>query len=282
MKNVTIAIFFFFFGWLNCKACDCDTPKAILEFYSSKYVFKGIITSKTFSKDSATYTIKFKVLESYKKGKIPKELSFTFSYKEDLEWDACYSKVYKNQKWLIFAYENDGKLGFSKMCSNSHSIKGEINSSLQKILDNGNNFKLEDYIYGNDWDIKSEFNFPKPITNIDSIFENGKIKDYQNTFAAFTVVINKKGKLVSIFSFLDWDYSYGEFKYDPIFNVLKSFTIKSKRPLNEFEIDAIDLLKSVQDWEIKRNNTTKVAVDYTAHVNVEFDTKTKKWSYDLR
>ena len=283
MKNVTISIFLFFFCYLKCLACECDTPKTILEFYSSKYVFKGIVTDKIFSKDSANYTIKFKVLESYKKGMIPKELTFTFSYAEDLEWSACSSNIYKDQEWLVFAYEYNGTLGFNKMCSNSRFLRGSgIDLDTQKILDNGNNFKLDDYIYGNDWDIKSEFNFPKPISDIDSIFNNGKVKDYQNIYGAFTVVVDRKGKLVSVYSFLDWDYSYREFKKDPVFNVLKTFTIKSKRPLNEFEIDAIDLLKEVRDWEIKRNKKTNVAVDYTANIVIEFDVKTKKWSYDLR
>jgi hypothetical protein len=283
MKNITITLFFFFFGFINSFACDCDTPKAILEFYSSKYVFKGIITEKTFSKDSATYTIKFKVLESYKKGKIPKQLSFKFSYKEDVEWSVCYSTVYQNQEWLVFAYETNGVLGFSKMCSNSRFIGSTgIEPNTQKILDNGSNFKLDDYIYGNDWDIREEFNFPKPITDIDSIFKSGKIKKYERTYGGFKLFINRKGELISVFSFLDWDYSYGEFKYDPVFNLLKEFNVKSKRPLNEFEIDAMELLKSVKVWEIKRNKKTQVAVDYTAHVNVEFDEKNMKWSYDLR
>ncbi|MFB3387936.1 hypothetical protein [Flavobacterium sp. LAR06] len=141
MKNVTIAICFFFLGYLKCIACDCDTPKAILEFYSSKYVFKGIITSKAFSKDSATYTIKFKVLESYKKGKIPKELSFTSNYKkDDAKWSNCYREEYQYQEWLVFAHENGGNLGFSGICSNSQFLRGkEIDPYMQKILDNANN-----------------------------------------------------------------------------------------------------------------------------------------------
>ncbi|KAF2328799.1 hypothetical protein [Flavobacterium ginsenosidimutans] len=282
MKNLIITIFIFFFGYLNCSACDCDTPKTILEFYSSKYVFKGIIKKKTFSKDSATYTVKFKVLESYKKGKIPKEISFTSNYKKgNARGSSCYSEEYQYQEWLIFAYEREGKLHFSNICSNSQFIGGiGIDAYTQKILDKGNDFKLEDYIYGDSYLERSEFNYTKPVTDLDSIFKTGKIKDYEKTYVVLALYINEKGKLISVFTSVDMNFSEPDFVYDPIFNLLKSFSVKNKRPLNEFEIEAIALYKKV-DWEVKRHIETKVPVKYIRYVRAEFDKETKTWKHDI-
>ncbi len=267
MKNLIITIFIFFFGYLNCSACDCDTPKTILEFYSSKYVFKGIIKKKTFSKDSATYTVKFKVLESYKKG--------------NARGSSCYSEEYQYQEWLIFAYEREGKLHFSNICSNSQFIGGiGIDAYTQKILDKGNDFKLEDYIYGDSYLERSEFNYTKPVTDLDSIFKTGKIKDYEKTYVVLALYINEKGKLISVFTSVDMNFSEPDFVYDPIFNLLKSFSVKNKRPLNEFEIEAIALYKKV-DWEVKRHIETKVPVKYIRYVRAEFDKETKTWKHDI-
>ncbi|MBF4517927.1 hypothetical protein IRZ71_16290 [Flavobacterium sp. ANB] len=284
MKYLKIIIFFFFFGCIKIFACDCYSPKPILEFYSSKYVFEGLVVNKKFTKDSATYTIKVKVLKSYKRGSIPKELSFTFYYKkENSVWSSCYSEVYKNQKLLVFASEYKGNLGFDTMCSNSQVIREDgINPVLQKVLDHGNEFKLEDYIYGNESDVKYEFNIPKPITNIDSIFKYEKAWKSDKSFGLFALFINKKGELESVFNFLDWNYSYGEFKFDPFFGLLKDFHVKSKRPLTDFEIHTIELLKKVKVWELKRNNKSQIIVDYMTFIYVEFDEKKMEWFYELR
>lgn len=284
MKNNVMTYILFFVGCIRSFACDCDSPKPILEFYSSKYVFEGLVTNKKFSKDSATYTIKIKVIKNYKKGSIQKELSFTFYYKkENAVGSSCYSEVYKNQKLLVFASEYKGKLVFDTMCSNSQVIREHgVDSLLQKVLDHGNEFKLEDYIYGNELNVRYEFNIPKPITNIDSIFKYEKAYKNDKSFGLFALFINKKGELVSVFNFLDWHYSYGEFKFDPVFGLLKDFHVKSKRPLNDFEIHIIELLKKVKTWELKRNNESQIAVDYMAFIYVEFDEKTMKWVYELR
>lgn len=281
MKNIIVSFCVFFLGYINCYACQCDVPKAILEFYSSKHVFRGIITNKKFSKDSATYTVKFKVLESYKKGKIPKEISFTSDYQKKDMWDTCYREEYLNQEWLVFAYEKGGKLYFSQICSNSQRLDGEsINSYMQKLLSKANNFKLQDYIYSDNFDERSVFNYTKPISNLDSIFKNGKIKDYEKTYVVLALYIDEKGKVISIFSGLDMNYSEQYFVYDPIFGLLKSLDVRSKRPLNEFELEAIDLYSKV-DWEIKRHVDTKIPVKYLRYVRAEFDKKKKIWKPDV-
>lgn len=281
MKNSIISFCVFFFCYLSCCACQCDIPKTVLEFYSSKYVFRGIITSKKISKDSATYTIKFKVLETYKKGKIPKEISFTSYYQKKGMWDSCYREEYLNQEWLVFAYENGGKLHFSQICSNSMLLNEKgIDVNTQKVLNNANNFKLEDYIYNDNFEIRTEFNYTKPITNLDSIFKTGKIKDYEKTYVVLALYIDEKGKVISIFSGLDMDYSELYFVYDPIFGLLKSLDVRSKRPLNEFEIEAITLYSKV-DWEVKRHKETKIPVKYIRYVRAEFDKETKTWKHDI-
>ncbi|AOC95786.1 hypothetical protein BB050_02691 [Flavobacterium anhuiense] len=281
MKKQILTILILLFLSVKAIACSCDTPKPVLEFYSSKYVFKGVITKKTFSKDSATYNIKFKVLESYKNGKIPKEISFTSYYQKKGSWDSCYREAYLNQEWLVFVKEKGGKLYFSQICTNSQLLNNKgIDANMQKLLNNANNFKLQDYIYNDYDDERTEFNYPKPITNLDSIFKTGKIKDYEKTYMVLALYIDEKGKLISSFSGLDMHYSEPYFVYHPVFKLLKKIDVRSKRPLNDFEIEAMDLYSKV-DWEVKRHKDTKIPVKYIRYVRAEFDKETKKWKHDI-
>lgn len=284
MKKQIIALLIFLFGSIKAVACSCDTPKPILEFYSSKYVFEGLVTFKKIAKDSATYSIKVKVLKNYKKANIPKELRFTFYYeKGNSGGSSCYSEVYKNQKLLVFASEHQGKLGFSIMCSNSQVIRERgIDPRLQKVLDHGNEFKLDNYIYDLDYTVNNEFNPTKPITNLDSIFKDAKAIKSDKPFGLFALYINKKGELVSVFNFFDWYKSSEDFKIDPNFGLMTEFNVKSKRPITEFEIYATELLKKAKSWELKRSKITQIAVDYMAYISVDFDEKTSKWTYELR
>ncbi|MFD1602620.1 hypothetical protein ACFSJW_20225 [Flavobacterium artemisiae] len=284
MKKQIITVLIFLFVCIKATACDCYTSKPILEFYSSKYVFEGLITDKKFIKDSATYTIKVKVLKSYKEGNIPKELSFTLYYKkENFVGSSCYWEVYKNQKLLVFASEYKGKLVFDKTCSNSHTIgKNGIDPTLQKVLDHGNEFRLNDYIYDSNYQDINDFNSPKPITNLDSIFNNAKSLKFEKPSGLFALYINKRGELVSVFNFFDWHKSSEDFKIDPNFGLIKEFNVKSRRPITEFEIYTIELLKKIKVWELKRIKSTQMAVDYMAYISVDFDEKTSKWTYELR
>jgi len=284
MKNFKIIILFFLLSTLKTFACQCDVPKPILEFYSSKYVFEGLVTDKKIAKDSTTYSIKVKVLKNYKKGNIPKELHFKFYYEKVYSGgSSCYSEVYENQKLLVFAHEYKGKLGFTIMCSNSQVIRERgINPLLQKVLDHGNEFKLDNYIYDLDYAVNYEFNPTKPITNLDSIFNNAKVVKTDKPFGLFALHINKKGELVSVFNFFDWHKSSEGFEIDPNFGLMKEFNVKSKRPLTEFEIYTIEQLNKIKSWEIKRSKVTQIAVDYIAYISVDFDEKTSKWTYELK
>ncbi|KIA93974.1 hypothetical protein OA93_21190 [Flavobacterium sp. KMS] len=277
MKYI-ITLFFFFFGCINSFACDCDIPKAILEFYSSKEVFTGRIIQKSFDKDSSNYTITFKVLKSYKNENIPNELSFTFRYQKKGAQNSCYWEAFVNEEWVVYASERNGKLVFEKNCSNSASLKWTNNVVLnEKMLENGNKFKIDDFIY----QFESDFNLPNPISNIDSIFKAGKLKDYGNRHVLLGLYIDKNGKLISLFTGIDLVNSEGEFKYDSIYGLQRELNIKKKRPYTEFEKDAIDLVMSVKDWEIKRHNITKIPVSHIRYLKIEFDNKEMKWKYEL-
>ncbi|KAF2329939.1 hypothetical protein [Flavobacterium nitrogenifigens] len=284
MKKQIITLLIFLFVSVKAVACSCDTPKPILEFYSSKYVFEGLVTFKKIAKDSATYSIKVKVLKNYKKGNIPKELHFTLYYeKESSGGSSCHMEVHKNQKLLVFASEYKGKLGFSIMCSNSQVIQESgINPLLQKVLDHGNEFKLDNYIYDLDNTVNGEFNSAKPITNLDSIFKNAKAIKSDKPLGLFALYINKKGELVSVFNFFDWYKSSEDFIIDPAFGLMKEFKVKSRRPLTEFEIYTIELLKNLKIWELKKYKNSQIAVDYMAYISVDFDEKTLKWTYELK
>jgi len=283
MKKQILTLLILLFVYVKAIACSCDIPKPILEFYASKHVFKGIITNKTISKDSATYTVKFKVLANYKKDKIPKEISFTFDYQKKGMWDSCYKEAYLNQEWLVFAHGKGRKLYFGIICSNSQVIRERgIDPRLQKVLDHGNEFKLDNYIYDLDYTVNNEFNSTKPITNLDTIFKDAKAIKSDKPFGLFALYINKKGELVSVFNFFDWHKSSEDFKIDPNFGLMTEFNVKSKRPITEFEIYATELLKKVKSWELKRSKVTQIAVDYMAYISVDFDEKTSKWTYELR
>ncbi|MFB3387937.1 hypothetical protein [Flavobacterium sp. LAR06] len=130
---------------------------------------------------------------------------------------------------------------------------------------------MTDYVYYDYYEGGSKFNYTKAGTNIDTVFEKGTIKDYQDTYTILALFIDEKGKLISVFTGFDVVNSEPQLKYDPVFGLLSEFNVTSKRPLNDFEIDAINLIKQVKDWEVKEHNITKVPVKYIHY---------KKWKYE--
>jgi len=273
MKNIFILIFLI----LSFKifACDCDDINPIMEFYSSKYVFEGEAISKIYSKDSLTYDITFNVLKHYKKGNdMPKNFKFNLEAESEYTeiWTSCDWKVEKGERWLIYAYENKGKIIFTGVCSNSRSLDYRpINSNEQKILDNGNKFILKNYIYK----YEKGFKNIKLNSNLDSIIRIGKIKNYSKPYTWLELLIDEKGKLCSIGTF---NGSYC--KHDTIFNLSTEFIIRLKKPLTEFEKDAIELVKKVSKWEIKKHKLTNISVKHIRHLIIEFDSNKKIWKYE--
>ncbi|WP_407557720.1 hypothetical protein [Winogradskyella sp. 4-2091] len=154
-------------------ACGCGIPKPILEFESAEYVFEGKVISKIYANDSLTYTVTFKISKHYKKGDNPATIEFTFKSegKYTGEWTSCDWSVNKEEFWLVYADLWKEKLTFGYFCSNSKPLdRKTISEKEQNVLNNGNSFKLENYIYQSE----TEFNFTKPISNIDSILKLDK------------------------------------------------------------------------------------------------------------
>lgn len=63
----TIFLVICIFSFFKTNACDCETPKPIVEFISSEYVFEGKVISKVYAKDSLTFTVTFDITKHYKK-----------------------------------------------------------------------------------------------------------------------------------------------------------------------------------------------------------------------
>ena len=255
-------------------ACDCPDISPAIEFYESDYVFEGEIISKIYAKDSLTYNITFDIYKHYKNGDYPKRIEFNLNAEGEYTglWTSCDWTTYKGENWLVYAYTYKGKLTFSGMCSNSKQLDSHsISNYEKKILENGNTFDFQKYIYdGNDC-----FFWDKTNSNIDSIFKSGKIKNYENPYTWLKLFINKKGKLISVTSGRNFSISY-----DSIFGFPIDFKIVNRKPLTEFEKDAIKIVKQVDNWEIIKFRNTQIPIKQLKHLTVEFDKVTKSWKYE--
>jgi len=175
-------------------ACSCDSINPIIEFYASEYVFEGKIISKIYAKDSLTYKVTFDISKHYKKGDFPKTLEFDLTSEGEVTglWTSCDWNAKNNQNWLVYVHKYNGNLSFSRICSNSQVIDHRpISLVEQKMLDNGNSFNIEDYIFEHE----SGFNHCKNITDIKSILEKGKVKNNKIQSTLLNVFIDFKWKL---------------------------------------------------------------------------------------
>lgn len=255
-------------------ACTCDQITPIIEFYSSEYVFEGKIISKIYAKDSLTYRITFDISKHYKNGDFPKTLEFDLlAYGEDSGGASCDWSAKKNQNWLVYAHRYKDNFAFSPVCSNSKVIDNEpIELREQKVLDNGNSFKIENYIFEHE----IGFNYCKNITNIEPIMANGKVRDYKSPITLLNVFIDSDGNLKSITRQRELLR-----KKDSVFNLILEIGDANKRPITAFEKDAIELISQVKRWEIKKHEKTGINVPYIRHIWLLYDLKTNKWSYEL-
>lgn len=275
MKKRIITILTILFSTFTF-ACSCDIPKPILEFQSAEYVFQGKVISKIYAKDSLTYTVTFKISKHYKKSDNPATLEFTFKSEEKYtgEWTSCDWAVNNDENWLVYADYWNEKLTFGYFCSNSKPLERKsISQNEQKILDNGNSFKLENYIY------EIEYGFiykKKPISNIDSVLKTGKNKNYEKPYTWLKLYIDKKGNLNTVTTNNGF-----VFKRDSIFNLITELKINLRKPLTEFEKDAIELVKKVPKWEIKKHKKKNIPVPYIRHLSIEYDKEKKEWKYEL-
>ena len=70
-------------------------------------------------------------------------------------------------------------------------------------------------------------------------------------------------------------------KKDSIFNLTTEIEETNRKPITEFEKDAIELISQVKKWEIKKHEQTGINVPYIRHIWIYYDLKTNKWSYEL-
>jgi hypothetical protein len=256
-------------------ACSCDEINPIIEYYSSEYVFEGKIISKVYAKDSLTYKVTFDISKHYKNGGFPKRLEFDVTAEGEYtgEWTSCDWDAKKNQNWLVYAYKYKGNLTFSGICSNSKVTDYRpIGLREQKMLDNGNSFKIENYIF----EYESGFNYCENITDINSTLEKGKIKDYKKQTTLLNVSIDSNGNLKSVTRQRELIR-----KKDSIFNLTIEIGDANRKAITEFEKDAIELIGQFKKWEIKKHEQTEINVPYIRHIWVYYDLKTNKWSYEL-
>ncbi len=272
MKKKNILITILLLISLKSFSCDCDDNNATLEFYASKYVFSGAIISKEYAKDSLTYKITFQVFKHYKEGDSPKKIEFTLTSEKRFtgRWTSCDWNANIYDQWLVYAYIYKGKLRFSGMCSNSQPL-GRVNSREQKALDNGNLFNIHDFVYEHERD----FNYTNPITNVDNILINGKVKKYTKPYIRFELLISKKGKLKAVMN-----SKYSSSNYDSVYGLRKKPKAKNMKPQTEFEKEALRLVKQIKKWEIKRHKQTKEAVPYIKDFLISFNQKEKRWKYE--
>ena len=193
MKKI-IATLLLTLSFAKAFACSCEVSKPALEFYSAEYVFEGKAVSKVYASDALTYTITFNILKHYKNGNQPKTLDFTIKSEGEYtgEWTSCDWNVELGENWLVYARFRNNKLTFEYYCSNSRPLdKKIISEKEQSVLDNGNAFKLENYIYF----VENNFNYTVPITNVDSVLKLGNIKNYEKPHTFLKLLIDDKGYL---------------------------------------------------------------------------------------
>lgn len=276
MKTLYPLLIIFLFC-IKSYACDCNIPPLVEEFSTSDYVFEGIVTSKKYSKDSLTYKITFEIYKHYKNGDNPKKLSFILSseskYKKIIT--SCDWNINLNEKWLVYTSKSTrGELYFSKYCSNSQLLQNEhLYPSYQKWLDNGNSLKVDDYIYNREFRV----NFPISLSSLDSLFKNGKKKEYIKNYTGLCLLIDNKGVLKSA-NIQNQIIPV----YDSIFGLQTDIKIDNNVILTEFQKDAIDLVMQIKSWEIRKHPVSKIPVSYFQFIFIEYDLKNKEWKYELR
>jgi len=242
------------FSIFKANACSCTTPKPILEFQTSTYVFEGEIISKVYAKDSLTYTITFNISKHYKKSDNPKTMKFTLESegKYTGEWTSCDWTVTKNEIWLVYANYRKGTFVFDYFCSNSKPIeKGIIPTSELKILNNANGFEIDKYTFTS---LDGHFTNTKPKINLDSILKKYSHKDYGKNYREnrvdIVVDIDKNGQLIAsnLTSIARCPPDNMEL-IDSIYNLNKPKNIALRKANTKFEKDIFQVVKNLKVWE---------------------------------
>lgn len=203
----------------------------------------------------------------------PKELKFTFKSEYDKIVTSCDFHINNSDRLLVYAKRNKESLNFDLVCSNSKRLSNKkINSNELVILENGNNLKLNDFIY----QYETGFNNPKPVSNIDSIFETSLVKNYDSSFTILKLLIDESGNLKSVATYRNF-YLVN----DPVFNLPVKFILDDSIKISELESDAISLVRQIKKWEIKRHNKSGESVSYIKNLIIMYDKDEKVWKYEL-
>lgn len=249
-KHLALIIGLFCFA-TECFACSCDVPKPAVEFAYADYVFTGEVSSKNYASDSLTYTIIFDVTKHFKSGDSPTTLSFTLKSEGEISGEpttSCDWNVEKNEKWLVYAYCNKGKLVFSYICSNSKPIGNKgIEKIEQRILENGNKLNLDNYIFSR---LDGFYSQARPKANMDSILTSYQKNNYQDDVIYIIVDIDKKGNLEAA------NLRPKKFKdrpadkvIDSIFNLNKPQNFQIREPESRAEKDFLELVRNLKKWD---------------------------------
>jgi len=263
-----LVFFVFLFITKLSNACVCDVPNIFLEFYASKYVFYGEIISKTYPKDSLTYTFTFKIEKHFKDGDRPENLTFTWPSEpkyRDKVYSDCDYEVNIGDKLLVFAQNKNGKLNFGLNCSNSS--KG-LSLRSPESLKNAPRFKVLNYHLNFDYYF---FNQTKPITNIDSIMTPFKSNKYSNIKEGVIIMFDvDTNGLVSKSNI----WVTNGFELNKIDSLVGTFDIINKEyrlPENNLEKDALDISKKIKKWQIMRFKQGGMAVNSRQYLMFSVD-----------
>jgi hypothetical protein len=253
-------------------ACSCNQPNIFLEFYSSKYVFEGEVISKTYPKDSLTYTFTFKINKHFKDGDKPDSLSFTWQSEAKYIGVAtsCDYNVDVGEKYLVFAQLREGKLVFGIYCSNSSRYP--VTKRQIDIFENAKHFNPLKYHFNYDYSV---FNKKPPfsLTDIDSIIKPYKEKRYLkennqlSTIIMFDVDTNGN---VTETNFFITSNTEPESK-DSLFRFFNILNKEYKNPQNDYEADALAIAKKIKKWEVMRFNCDNKPVNARHYITFSID-----------
>ena len=250
------------------KACDCNPPKEILEFYSAEYVFYGEIISKDYPKDSLTYTLTFRVDKHYKNGEQPKFLRFTHPSEGRYigVFTSCDEHQNVGEKWLVFAKTYQNRLVFSSMCSNSRSY---LTKEMIELLKTANEFKLGSHFFN--YDFSNLFTYEKPSYNLDSALKkvnSKKFKPDQGVAIMLDIDTNsnilKRNIYDNPFTRIDKSTKWG------LYQVINE---KPNRLLNDFEKRMLKFSKKIKNWPVTYFKPTNEKVNTRKYLTFRIDKK---------
>jgi hypothetical protein len=269
MKKRVLTLFILLLITKITNACDCSPPNVFLEFYSSKYVFYGEVISKTYPKDSLTYTFTFKVEKHFKDGNQPKTLSFTWpsesKYRDNVESNCDYG-VNIGEKLLVFAQEKKDKLNFGLNCSNS-TLNGLSISDVTR-LNHANKFNILNYHINFDYVL---FNDIHPVTIIDSLIKPYKSKNYADVKEGVIIMLDvDTNGIVRKSNF--WPLDHPELnKVDSVISLYDIINKEYRQPKNDFEIDALAIAKGIKKWQVMRFKNGNSPVNSRQYISFSID-----------